>query len=90
MVLYALIPLLIIKILNITKVYSLYKSNIIFFLSKISYEIYLSHVIIYRLLRNDGLYIKSDYMFIILCFIFTIILSYIIMLLTNKIKAIWS
>lgn len=90
MVLYALIPLLIIKILNITKVNSLYKSNIIFFLSKISYEIYLSHVIIYRLLRNDGLYIKSDYMFIILCFIFTIILSYIIMLLTNKIKAIWS
>lgn len=65
MILYALIPFLIIKILNIIKAGSLHRSNTIIYLSKISYEIYLSHVIVYRLLRSNSIYIYIQTIFLL-------------------------
>lgn len=68
---------------------NLIKVRAIRILSNISYELYLTHVIVYRALRCDLLYIQSDCIYIIFTFIITIIFSYIIMNISKKAKELW-
>lgn len=81
-------PIAIIIILNKLNFEKISSYNIIIFLSGISYEIYLTHVIAYRFLRSKILYIQSDFIYILFCFALTFILSLIIRIITIKLKKI--
>lgn len=56
------------------------------FIGKISYEIYLLHELIYNILRNNklGIYIQSDFLYVIYTLIISIIFAYIFNLLITK------
>lgn len=86
---YTIYPFFVVVILEFLKIGRFSNIPILHFLSMISYEIYLTHVIVYRILRCDILYIYSDSIYVILCFILTFAVSYIIMISTDKIKNLW-
>ena len=72
-IVYILIPLLVINLIS----YVGRKQNkIMMFLGLISYEIYLFHGVSIHLLRGKHIYIESDYLFVLLVYVCTILFSY--------------
>lgn len=58
------------------------------FLSSISYELYLTHVIVYRFLRSSVIYVQSDCLYITTTILGSIILSLLVLKLSKYINII--
>lgn len=72
-IVYILIPLLVVYLISYV---GGSRNKIMMFLGSISYEIYLFHGVSMHLLRGKHIYVESDYLFVLLVCVCTILFSY--------------
>jgi len=78
---YMLIPVIVVLLMQLG---TIPKSKFLMYLGNISYEIYLLHGIWIYLLRGKNIYIASDYIYVVLVLVVTIVSGSILHLILNK------